>query len=294
MTTSRVLDTVGEFASLWKRVRRLPVSVQVDEWAQLYGQRWPELLRRQKETYSSRGVSWRRVAETKVFPGLPARWARIRVAHATLRSVIPAVDRRVRDRLRFRRPLTHLLHVGIGCGAGWASTYDGTPAIFYGLENVAELGWTGRDRLEALVAHELAHVIHSDLRERAGQGGLESVHGPYGQLYSEGFATRVEQWVIGPSHSSGSERDVGWSAWCRGHEQQLAAQFLRTVHRHRSARRFFGSWYRNGGHVETGYWLGAEVVRSWESTLGLDEIATLPAPSIRERCKDALRRLASL
>ncbi|MCI4365279.1 MAG: M48 family metallopeptidase [Thermoplasmata archaeon] len=289
MSTSEVLDTVPEFENLWREIRRFPVRVQVEEWARFYGARWPELFVKQTESYRSSRVSWRRVAETRVFPNLPARWSRIVAARRSLRSVIPSVDARVRARLGFRHPVVHILHVGIGCGAGWATKYGGRPAILYGLENAAELGWTGSPRLAAHVAHELAHLAHSDLRERAGRGGLERVRGAYGQLYVEGFATRMEAEGLGRSRSGGSERDIGWSRWCRDHEGELASRFLGTVRRHRSVRRFFGSWYQVGGHVETGYWLGERVIRSWESSRTLREIATLPQRSIRVLVGESLR-----
>ena len=86
---------------------------------------------------------------------------------------------------------------------------------------------------------------------------------------------------------------MGWSAWCRSHRRELAARFLRATRRHRSVRSFFGSWYRIGGHIETGYWLGAEVVRSLEASLTLREIATLPSSEVRVLLRGGLQRVAS-
>lgn len=34
--------------------------------------------------------------------------------------------------------ITLVIYVGIGCGAGWATTYNRQPAILLGLENIAE------------------------------------------------------------------------------------------------------------------------------------------------------------
>jgi len=291
--TPRILDTVPEFARLWGRIRNASVRDQVDGWARLYGSEWPDLLRRQQQDYRARGVSWRETAERRVFPKLPQLWRRIRLAHRALLQAIPVADARLRDQFQIPSGVVHVLHVGIGCGAGWATEYEGTPAILYGLENAAELGWTGRQRLTGHVVHELVHLAHSELRAKSGQPTIDRIRGPFGPLYVEGFATRVERQVLSARPTRDFDRDLGWSAWCQAHQRELALEFMDSIRRHRSVARFFGSWYRVGGHIETGYWLGAELIRSLEPSMSLTDIATLSPASIRSELAESLHRMAS-
>ena len=75
------------------------------------------------------------------------------------------------------------LYVGIGVGAGWATTYQGQPACLHGLEKCAELHWVDRDTLAALAAHELGHLAHEHWWLWQGLGGLATGTGPLWRLY---------------------------------------------------------------------------------------------------------------
>lgn len=290
MTSPAVDDTFPDFAVWWDRARHLSIPEQVTAWAEWCGSQWPELLRKQKRAYASGSLSWRTVAEMHVFPRLRSSWPSIEKAHRALLVAIPWSEARIRRLLNSPTRVCHVIHVGIGCGAGWATSYRGHPAILYGLENAAEAGWTTTSRMESHVAHELAHLAHDDLRRQAGEGALYHLRGPFLQLYGEGFATEVERQVMTPRKARSVDRDPNWSRWCRAHRRALSRRFLRDVSHHGSVRPFFGSWYAIGGHIETGYWLGAEIVRGWQPELSLREIATLPNPLVRKRVRDALTR----
>lgn len=65
----------------------------------------------------------------------------MRIAHRNLPEVIANVYERGLQTLGFNSDLTCVIYVGIGCGAGWATSYRQQPAILFGLENIAEEGW---------------------------------------------------------------------------------------------------------------------------------------------------------
>jgi hypothetical protein len=293
MNRPSIVDAFPDFAESWRGIRALPVRIQVREWEALQRRSLPELLSKQKEVYRSAGVSWRRIAETRVFPALPARWGRIVRARRNLLPILDEVDRTLRGRFRFPSRITYVVHMGIGCGAGWATTLSGSPAILFGLENLAELNWTSPSRLRSHVAHELGHIVHTQLRARSHKGGIESIGGPYGQLYVEGFATRVESEASSRRGSPDMDRDVDWANWCQRHHRQLAKSFLDSVRRRRSVRRFFGSWYEVGGHIETGYWLGWQAVRALEADRPLREVASLDRRLIARETRRCLLAISS-
>lgn len=191
-------------------------------------------------------------------------------------------------------PVTFVIHVGIGCGAGWATTYGGQPAVLFGLENAAEAGWTDPETAVALVEHEVAHLLHDRWRQEARLGGIAHHRGPWWQLYAEGFATYCELQLgpIGRHHST--ERTPDWLEWCRQNRRRLAASFLRRVSARRPVRPFFGSWNRTDGHADAGYYLGSEVIRDWSSRLTLREIAVWSPDEVRRRGRTSLGHIAAL
>lgn len=206
---------------------------------------------------------------------------------------IPAAVERCHASFGIDFPITFVIHVGIGCGAGWATRFRGRPAVLFGLENATEVGWRDATTITALVEHEISHLIHDQWRRRGGRGGIERHRGAWWQLYTEGFATACELKLgaIGTHHSTRSgER---WLEWCASHRYRLASLFLRSVRHPQRIRRFFGSWYPLQGHIETGYYLGSEVIREWERTAGLREIARWEYPRVRRRARLTLETLAS-
>jgi len=251
---------------------------------------WPELLEKQKRNYAQQGLDWKRVARTRIFPQLPERWPRIRRLHRELRRSIPGSWAKARRALDFDLPVRFVLYVGVGCGAGWATQYEGQAACLLGLENAVELP-TLRGG-STVVPHEVAHIAHDHWRRRRGLGGIDAGRGPYWQLYVEGFATAVERRIAGPGAFRRRTGRSDWLAWCEDHRSWLAKKFLSDLRRHRSMRPFFGSWYDIRGYRESGYWLGAEVVATLEATRSWRQLATLPERTVRNLMRSGVEELA--
>ena len=288
-----VIDTFPAFRRFWRDARRLPIDQQLEAWGRDYLGPWPELRRKQIANYADDRVDWKAVARRRIFPALDRRLPRMRKVRDALRRAIPVAVRRCQARWGLDFPVLFVIHVGIGCGAGWATTYRRTPAVLFGVENAAELAWTDPATVVALVEHELAHLLHARWRRRAGLGGLEDHRGPWWQLYEEGWATRCEL-LLGSSglhHAKGRTSD--WLGWCRANRARLASRFLRAVSARATTRRFFGSWYSIDGYIETGYFLGSEVTREWEARSSLHQIALWTPDQVRRRARASLRRMAS-
>lgn len=293
MAEYELIDTFPAFERFWRQARRWPVDRQIERWRRDYLAPWPELLRKQTDNYQETGVDWRAVARRRIFPALDERLPRMRHARRALQKTLPVALQLCRERLGLDFPPRFVIHVGIGCGAGWATTFGKRPAVLFGLENAAELGWTDPPTLAALVEHEIAHLLHDRWRRRARLGGLGGHRGPWWQLYEEGFATYCEL-LLSPSGRHHSTRGTtDWLDWCRKNRSRLASLFLHAATARKSTRRFFGSWYNVDGHIETGYFLGSEVLREWASRSSLREVAVWTSGQVRRRARTSLGRMAA-
>lgn len=293
MSRYEVLDTFPAFDRFWRAARTLLVDQQIEAWRRDYLRPWPELFRKQATHYRQQGVDWRGVARRRIFPAMDARIVRMRTARTNLRHAIPVTTDRARRRLGLDFSPLFVIHVGIGCGAGWATTFGGEPAVLFGLENAVESEWTERAATKTLVGHELAHLIHDRWRKDAATGTLDRHRGPWWQLYEEGFATRCEALIGGALGHRPSGPEGDWLPWCDRNRARLASLFLKTVSARKPVRRFFGSWYRVDGYIETGYYLGSEVIADWESRFSLREIAGWPPDEIRRRARISIRQMAA-
>jgi hypothetical protein len=287
-----IVDTFPAFERFWASVERLPIPLQVERWRSDYMAAWPELLRKQQDEYRHRGVSWQKIARKRIFPKIPERLARLRRLHANLRRELPGAWKRTRAELRVDFPVRFVIYVGIGCGAGWATRFEGKPAVLFGLENAAEMTAGRRGEWAGSVYHEVAHLVHTEWRHRARLPALEELSGPYWHLFEEGFATECERTIAPAAVFRLRTGRADWLPWCERHKAQLAQMFLRDVRARRSVRRFFGSWFNIQGHVECGYFLGAEAVRELKRSSTIEEIARLDSPAVRRKMKESLTRLA--
>lgn len=292
MASPSIIDTYPAFLSFWEQAHLEPLERQIECWASEYLSPWPELLAKQQADYASQHLDWRQIARERVFPFLSERLPAMTEARENLLKICPPLYHKAQQVLAFEAETTFVIYVGIGCGAGWVTTFQGTPAILFGLENIAECGWSDADSITGLVAHELGHVVHYAWRA---QHGLSEGVGAWWQLYSEGFAQRCEQVILGDDnywHESSNTEDDNWFEWCQNHRGWLASEFLRLVQEGQPVHQFFGSWYDIEGYSQCGYFLGHEVIKELEASASLREIACLD--DIEQRFRIILERFAEL
>lgn len=271
MPQAEIIDTFPAFLAYWRAVKDQPVAQQIARWASDYMAQWPELLRMQQEDYASMNLDWQDIAQERIFPFLDERMPKMAEAHKNLLSQCESVYAQAVETLGFRNDVVFLIYVGIGCGAGWATSYQGLPAVLFGLENIAEGGGSDADAVVRLTAHELVHLIHSAWREQHGKSGGS---GPWWQMYSEGFARQSESFILGrdTGHESQSDDNDGWLV---SSKSWLASEFLRRVDAGESVRDFFGSWFDVCGRKQCGYFLGHEVIKVMRGSRSLLEVALL-------------------
>lgn len=287
MSNCVLVDTFPAFLSFWKNMRSRDIREQIAGWRSVYLSEWPELFQKQIQCYAEEGEDWELIAQERIFPALPERLPRMQTARDNLVKVCQQVYETSRTKLGFEKPVVFVIYVGIGCGAGWATTYRDSLAVLLGLENIAEEGWQTLSSLQGLLAHEIGHLVHRTWRA---ESSLPDGDGSCWQLYLEGFAQWCEQLVTGgPWHIA--PIDSGWLDWCRSHRNRLAQEYMRCLEKKESTRRFFGSWYDIQGYKQAGYYLGFELIRALESKIPIKEVASLV--DIDASVKIELERMAS-
>ena len=252
--------------------------------------RYPELFQLQADNYASEHVDWRLIAE-QVFPAFPEQINAMEQARSNILEHYRSVCARAHRKLGIEFELTLVVYVGTGCGAGWATTYAGKPALLMGLENIAQEGWHTRDRIEGLIAHEIGHLAHSRWRSGLGPMG-EDEDDPLMLLYSEGFAQRCEH-VINGRDTWHLSPDQGWFSWCARNTGRLAAEFLRRLEAGNPVNDFFGSWHHIEGRKMTGYFMGHDFVAGLERSRGLADIAVLESAEVNKLAREYLSSAAA-
>jgi hypothetical protein len=282
MSKVEIIDTFPAFLAYWKNVQDKPMDIQIETWAADYMSQWPELLKRQLDDYANENEDWRQIARERVFPFLDDRLPAMKEAHENLLQACAPTYSAARKALGFENDIVFVIYVGIGLGAGWATRFHDSPAVLFGLENVAECGWSQSQTLTGLIAHEIGHLVHFQWRAERDQAiGA----GPWWQLYEEGFAQRCEHIILGQEtwHMRGGNYGDDWLDWCQEQKGWLAAEFLRMVDEGESIRPFFGSWFEIRGRRQCGYFLGHELVKRLEMSMSMKEITLLDSQDARLR-----------
>jgi hypothetical protein len=277
-----IIDTIPDFLEFWKNVQDAPIPSQIKYWASEYMAKWPELLEKQMNDYASQQENWRQIASERIFPCINARLVAMQEAHQNILSTCIVICNQTFEKLGFESDMVCLIYVGIGCGAGWVTTYENKPAILFGLENIAECHWSNINSITGLIAHEIGHVVHATWRSQAGK---QDEDGAWWQLFTEGFAQRCEHLILEQEtwHEAGNSDD-NWVSWCYDKKTYLASEFLRYVAEGKDIRPFFGSWYDIDGHSQCGYFLGHEAVKELEASgMSIREIGILENPENRLR-----------
>ena len=282
-----LIDTFPKFIDYWNTVQNKSVDEQIEGWANDYMSSWPELLEKQIADYAEQNLDWKEIAREKVFPYICERLPAMQEARENLVALCPTIYFKAQETLGFEETISFVIYVGIGCGAGWVTPYDTKPAILFGLENIAESGWSTVEAIKGLIAHETGHVVHFHWRE---ENELTLGDDEWWQLYSEGFAQRCESLLNGANSWHEETTNAGWLEWCRNHKSWLANEFLMTVAAGQPVNRFFGSWHEIESKKQTGYYLGHEVVRELEKEYSLKAIALLDdIPTYLKRTLEHIR-----
>lgn len=226
------------------------------------------------------GLSW----ENDYLPVLDAAYkakSEREKALASFRAVTDGLDERISSRFGKTLDTAVVIYLGLCNGAGWVTELNGETAILLGIEKIVELGWTGTDDMNGLVLHELGHVW----QDRYGvlRRTFESPEDSFlWQLFTEGVAMAFEQEAVGDVNYYHQDRN-GWACWCGKHLGEIAGDFIRdSATMTRTDQRYFGDWAKYKGRPDTGYYLGARMVRFMMKDDPFDRIINYDIGKVRE------------
>lgn len=138
------------------------------------------------------------------------------------------------------------------------------------------------DHLRIIVAHEIGHIYHNALSDRAGMdwSKVDWTHGMI-SLYREGVATYISQQIVKgideSAYYSYDDSGAEWLEFYKGHLDKIACSFLAdstdwTFDKEREWFRLSGGSYY--GYNRLGYYLGTSFVRELVEEVGEINVLT--------------------
>lgn len=223
------------------------------------------------------GIRWERdiLPVLNAVPGHPDAAQAVR----SFRRVTERLDERIRLAFGKSPDAEVVLMLGLGNGAGWATTLNGKPTVLLGIEKIVELHWCSEDDMNGLVLHELGHVYAAQFGTSLSPSREQRL---LAQLFSEGIAMVFEQELVGnPDYFH--QNVNGWTTWCHEHLSAIAHCFAAEAARlTRETQRYFGDWVSFEGYPDVGYYLGACFVRFLMEKMTFDEVLRLPLSQIQQ------------
>ncbi|MEO0113115.1 MAG: hypothetical protein ABIN23_04385 [candidate division WOR-3 bacterium] len=280
----RIIDTFDDFLLYWEKAHNKNWEERFKLWQEIYMAKYPELLRKQIESYKELDSFWLEKAKKEIFSKLEEFLPLMKIARRNLFILWEPIYYEVLRKLNVDFPIVFVIYVGIGSGAGWATIYKSNLACLLGLEKIAELKWHSKDKLKTLLLHEIGHLVHMKYRKEYKK--FEKYEkDPLFLLYSEGFAKRFVSFISGKE-----KEDKNWVLWCRKHKKELIREYLNRINYKKKVNDFFGDWLNVKGKSFTGYFLGREFIRWLEEKEGKDirKIAILPFNKVQRLVKDWL------
>ena len=268
-----ILDTFDEFRECFYDHIDGSLEELVYRWER-YIDSYPELKNKCQSDYTENHYDWKEVAKTRVFNRTKIDFEKMELAHQNIKKILDEMIVLVKDEFNFELDFTIVLYCGLGNGAGWVDTYQGKRAILFGIEKLAELNILEASSLRTLIAHELCHVVHFELR---GNDTLEEDLTSYSQgiwqLYTEGFAQYYQSKLL---KCMEDYRGDEWFKQCNVIHDELRCLFLEGLQdREIGIQRFFGDWFEVKGIKDTGYFLGFQLIEQLAREYKVHEIACL-------------------
>ncbi|MCH5315880.1 MAG: hypothetical protein J1E81_08200 [Eubacterium sp.] len=194
------------------------------------------------------------------------------MAHKSFINTTKNLSVEIKNKFNVDLDVTIILYLGLGNGAGWATTINNQKVVLIGLEKVIELGWCSESDMQALIYHELGHIYHFLFEHKnliiTKRG--KSIQ----QLYREGIAMVFEQTLCDDTNRY-HQNTNGWLDWCLDNDKLIKTDYLKRIKNKKSVQHFFGDWCSFMGYSDVGYYLGTAFVRFLMNDYSLQEIASM-------------------
>lgn len=277
----KIINTFKHFDECFETNLDTSVEEKINLWENCYINKYPELEKKCKDDYENCGYKWRDIAHSRVFNRTKNDFSKMKEAYDNIMLTLDGINDKVKKVFGLNLDINIVLYVGLCNSAGWVDYYEGKRAILFGIDKIAELNWHTVEKLEPLVAHELCHVIHFELR---GKDNLpDSVERtPYNigiwRIYEEGFAQFYQNKFLLSEHDC---RGDEWIKKCILNKKKLKNMYLKALLDEQiGVRDFYGDWFEVLGISDTGYFLGAELIKELDKVYSAKVIAQMPFSKI--------------
>lgn len=284
-----VIDTFNDFRSCFERSLEIPVEDKINLWKTSYISNYPELEEKLIRDYEDTGINWREYAEKSVFNRTRDDFDKMIEAHKNILDTQDYINKRASAMVDICFDINIVIYSGLCNSAGWVDRYNGKRAILYGIDKIAMLNWHTKEKIEPLLAHELCHVIHFELRgeDRLSQD-IENNKYNNGvwNLYEEGFAQYFENVLTGKDIDS---RGREWTVKCTEKEKELKKEYIKALNNTEiGTKEFFGDWFQVLGISDVGYYLGSKFIGELHKNYDIQAIAGLPFEEVEKKAIEYL------
>ncbi len=269
----QVIDYFYDFQKYYKK--DASVYELLDCWSN-YMNNKQEIKDKCISDYQNNGIDYKEIAYHKVFKLTHQNIDKMYVAYQNLLSIMSTLIEVIEKQVNINLDIDLMIYHGLGNGAGWAGKVNGRYGILFGVEKIAELNWHTLDKLEALVSHEVCHMIHYHLKpyEEIKKHYQSSLYDKgIWQLYVEGFAQYYQSKLLNKQVES---RDKSWLENCFNQQDKLKKIYFRQLYDDKNGcNDFFGDWNQVLGISDAGYFLGERLIEGIAKRMTLQEVALL-------------------
>ena len=285
-----IIDTFKHFKACFEGNLNKSVDEKIDLWENCYIRNYPELEIKCKSDYESNGYSWRDIACNMVFNKTKDNFGKMLEAYINIKDSIQGISIAVKQIFNIEPNIYIVLYCGLCNSAGWVDKYNGKRAILYGIDKIAELDWHNIEKIKPLIAHELCHVIHFEIRGEDKLTGIDMnnyINGIW-KIYEEGFAQYYQHLLIGDIADS---RGAEWLKSCIMNKSNLKTLYFEALYnKNEGTKHFFGDWFKVINISDTGYFLGAELIKELNEVYSIEKIAKLNFNDIEDAVIQFLKK----
>lgn len=199
------------------------------------------------------------------------------MAHKSFINTTKNLSVEIKNKFNVDLDVTIILYLGLGNGAGWATTINNQKVVLIGLEKVVELGWCSESDMKALIYHELGHIYHFLFEHK--NLIITKRRKSIQQLYREGIAMVFEQTLCNDTNRY-HQNTNGWLDWCLDNDKLIKSEYLKRIKSKESVQDFFGDWCSFMDHSDVGYYLGTAFIRFLMNDYSLQDIASLKLKTV--------------
>lgn len=271
-----IIDTFKDYKGFMEENLNKEPKEKMELWEKFYNSNFPEMGRKCKEDYESKGYNWKEIGLTMVFNRSEEDFPNMIEGYKNLLKTFNGIEEKVKAIFHIEMDINIVLYRGLLNSAGWVDEYEGKRAMLFGVDKIAKLGWQQEEKIDALVCHELCHVVHFQIR---GESKLpkQVEQSKYNEgiwnIYEEGFAQYFQQ-VLG--ESSFDSRGEQWSIECEELEKELKLKYVEALKdKEKGTRDFYGDWFKVLGISDVGYFLGAKLIGELSKRYTVEDIAAM-------------------